>query len=202
MYSYIKGELVEIKDDYLVIDVMGIGYELLSANPYRFQSELNQQVKVYTYLHVREDAQLLYGFKKEEEKELFKKLLNVSGIGPKHAMNIVGQTSVNDFALAIEREDEKFITQYPGVGKKTARQIILDLKGKVSEWMTVTVETDTIDVHVVGSGQSEYYDEAIEALKALGYSSKEVNRVSNQLKAFDASSTDDVVKKGLQLLMR
>lgn len=201
MYAYIKGELVDLTDEYLVVDVMGIGYELLNANPYRFQSYLNQTVKVYTYLHVREDAQLLYGFKKEEEKELFKKLLNVSGIGPKHAMNIVGQTTVNDFALAVEREDEKFITQYPGVGKKTARQIILDLKGKVTEWMTAT-ESQQVDVQIYHQGVSVYYEEAVEALKALGYSTKEINQVSGKLKTLEASSTDDVVKKGLQLLMR
>ncbi|MGP4071400.1 Holliday junction branch migration protein RuvA [Piscibacillus sp. B03] len=201
MYAYIKGELVELTDEYLVVDVMGIGYELLNANPYLFQSYLNQTVKVYTYLHVREDAQLLYGFKKEEEKELFKKLLNVSGIGPKHAMNIVGQTTVNDFALAVEREDEKFITQYPGVGKKTARQIILDLKGKVTEWMTAT-ESQQVDVQIYHQSVSVYYEEAVEALKALGYSTKEINQVSGKLKTLEASSTDDVVKKGLQLLMR
>ncbi|SEP93112.1 Holliday junction branch migration protein RuvA [Piscibacillus halophilus] len=202
MYSYIKGELVDLTEDYIIVEVMGIGYEIMNDNPFRFQPFLNQLVKIYTYLHVREDAQILYGFKEEEEKEMFKKLLNVSGIGPKHAMNIVGQTTVHDFALAIEKEDDQFLTQFPGVGKKTARQMILDLKGKVNEWMNHSTNQTVDEYQSTSESGTSHYEEAIEALKALGYSSKEINKVSVQLKTLEATSTDDIVKKGLQLLMR
>ncbi|TFB24917.1 Holliday junction branch migration protein RuvA [Filobacillus milosensis] len=201
MYAYIKGELVSLNEDHVVLDVSGVGYEIFCPNPYRFQKEIDQQIKIHTYLHVREDAQILYGFKEQEEKEIFKKLLNVSGIGPKNALNIVGQTSAHDFAMAIENEDDQYLTKFPGVGKKTARQMILDLKGKVSEWMNSQISQPVGEVVTTPAGDV-YFDEAVEALKALGYSSREIKGISNQLKASEAQSTDDVVKKGLQLLMR
>ncbi|PKR79105.1 Holliday junction branch migration protein RuvA [Halalkalibacillus sediminis] len=203
MYAYIKGKLEDVFEDHLVIDVSGIGYEIYSPNPYNFQRQIEQEVKIYTYFHVREDAQILYGFKEQEEKSLFKKLLNVSGIGPKNALSIVGQTSAHDFALAIEHEDDGFLTNFPGVGKKTARQMILDLKGKVDEWMhsggATMTEPDAGSVNIT-TMSTEGADEALEALKALGYSSREINRISGKLKAYDGHSTDDFVKKGLQLL--
>ncbi|GEL77470.1 Holliday junction branch migration protein RuvA [Tenuibacillus multivorans] len=202
MYAYIDGELMTIKEDHIVIDVSGIGYEIFSPNPYRFQDKINERVKVYTYFYVREDTQMMYGFKEEEEKELFKKLLNVSGIGPKNALSIVGQTSAHDFAMAIDREDDAYLTKFPGVGKKTARQMVLDLKGKVTEWMNAQSSQTLTESVTQATSHHIYYDEAVEALKSLGYSAREINGISNQLKALEAKSTDDVIKKGLQLLMR
>ncbi|RPF55513.1 Holliday junction branch migration protein RuvA [Aquisalibacillus elongatus] len=202
MYAYIKGEVTEIKDDFIILEVSGIGYEIYCPNPYRFQQQVGQMAQVFTYFYVREDMQMLYGFIEEEEKDLFRKLLNVSGIGPKNALSIVGQSSVYDFAKAIEQEDDQFLTKFPGVGKKTARQMILDLKGKVSEWMSHVSQPDDSMVNQASPADSGYYDEAVEALKALGYSAREIQGISNQLKTYEGQSTDDVVKKGLQLLMR
>ncbi|WP_027963545.1 Holliday junction branch migration protein RuvA [Halalkalibacillus halophilus] len=203
MYAYINGELETVTDEYIIIDLAGIGYEIICPNPLRFQERLNQKVKVYTYFYVREDQQLLYGFKEQEEKELFKKLLNVSGIGPKNALSIVGQTSAHDFAVAIEQENDTYLTKFPGVGKKTARQMILDLKGKVQEWMYSDGATET-DVQQVphGASGSRSLDEAVEALMALGYSKRETDEVRTKLHAYSDESTDDLVKKGLQILMR
>src|SRR5699024_6871973 len=123
MFSYINGIVTLIQEDGVVLDVQGIGYEINCANPYEFQSLLNEKTLIYTYHHVREDAMTLYGFKTEDEKYLFTKLISVSGIGPKSAISILGTVDVNEFISAVEAENEKYLTQFPGVGKKTARQI-------------------------------------------------------------------------------
>src|SRR5699024_12465662 len=108
------------------VEVQGIVYEITCANAYEFQSLLNEKTLIYTHHHVREDAMTLYGFKTEDEKYLFTSLISVSGIGPKRAISILGTVDVNEFISAVEAENEKYLTQFPGVGKKTARQIILD----------------------------------------------------------------------------
>src|SRR5690625_3183701 len=133
MIAYIRGILTHIQDESIIVDVQGVGYEIICANPFVFQSSINEEILVYTYHHVREDAQILYGFKSKDEKFLFTKLISVSGIGPKSGLAIQGSVDVTDFVSAIEREDEKYLMSLPGIGKKTSRQIILDLKGKLTE---------------------------------------------------------------------
>src|SRR5690625_4104052 len=113
MIAYIKGKLMMIQDDAIVVDVAGIGYEIICPNPFIFQNKLEQEIYIHTYFHVREDVQCLYGFKNEDEKYLFTKLISVSGIGPKSAISILGAIHVPDFIMAIEREDEKYLTQFP-----------------------------------------------------------------------------------------
>src|SRR5699024_648199 len=107
-------------------------------NPFIFERFINQEVKIHTFHHIREDAEILYGFKNEDAKYLFMNLISVSGIGPKSALTIQGNVDINDFVGAVEREDVTYLTQFPGVGKKTARQIILDLKGKLDTFLTVS----------------------------------------------------------------
>src|SRR5699024_8905924 len=143
MIAYIKGILVNIHEDAVIVDVQGVGYEITCANPFAFQASLQNEVTISTYHYVREDTQVLYGFKNEDIKYLFTKLISVSGIGPKGALAILGSVDVNSFVEAIEREDDKFLTSFPGVDKKTARQIILDLKGKLTSMVTVTAEGNT-----------------------------------------------------------
>src|SRR5699024_1684115 len=132
MIAYVKGVLTYIHDEAVIVDVNGVGYEIICANPFVFQTSLNEEVTIHTYHHVREDMQVLYGFKNNDEKALFMKLISVSGIGPKGALAILGSINIPDFVAAIEREDDKYLTNFPGVGKKTSRQIILDLKGKLT----------------------------------------------------------------------
>src|SRR5699024_4565701 len=126
MFAYINGIVTLIEEEVILLDVQGIGYRINCANPYDFQSLLNKKKLISTYHQVREDTMTLYGFKTEDEKHLFTKLISVSGIGPKSAISILGTVDVNEFISAVEAENEKYLTQFPGVGKKTARQIILD----------------------------------------------------------------------------
>src|SRR5699024_443820 len=138
MIAYIKGKLVMIQEESVGLDVDGICYEIICPNLFIYQKYMDQETFIYTYHHVREDVQCLFGFKDEDKKLLFTKLMSFSGIGTKSAINRLGNVQVPDFIAAIEQEDEKYLTQFPGVGKKTARQIILDLKGKLSGLFTIT----------------------------------------------------------------
>ncbi|WP_164668495.1 Holliday junction branch migration protein RuvA [Virgibacillus doumboii] len=200
MIAYIKGILTAIQDDAVIVDVQGVGYEIVCANPFVFQAELNNEIKINTYHYVREDTQVLYGFKNEDVKYLFIKLISVSGIGPKGALAILGSVDVNGFVEAIEREDDKFLTSFPGVGKKTARQIILDLKGKLTSMVTVSAEGDSNQPS--SQGTSEELMEAQEALKALGYTEREIKTVIPQLQTEDTANTDEMIRKALALLMK
>ena len=200
MIAYIKGKLTYIQDNAVIIEVQGIGYEVICANPFVFQSSLNSEVLIHTYHHVREDTQSLYGFKNEDEKYLFTKLISVSGIGPKSGLAIQGSVDVSEFVSAVEREDEKYLTQFPGVGKKTARQIILDLKGKLTGLLSITSQLGEL-----GNSTPEIttaISEAQEALKSLGYSDHEIRAIVPQLRGTDSSNTDEVIRKALSLLMK
>ncbi|WP_017472697.1 Holliday junction branch migration protein RuvA [Amphibacillus jilinensis] len=201
MIAYIHGTLVEMTELAAIVDVNGVGYEIFCANPFHFQEYMSQKIKIHTYHHVREDAQILYGFRNTDEKQLFSQILNVSGIGPKGALSIVGNASVEQFVLAIEEEDEKFLTQFPGVGKKTARQMILDLKGKLPFVIQQTEDTQQENEAVV-KFDSESVNEAVEALKALGYKEREIKAVMPQLKQAKLSNTDALIRKALALMMQ
>lgn len=204
MISYVKGQLTTLDEGSVIIETNGIGYEVLCANPYDFQEAMNKEVKVHTYHYIREDNQSLYGFKKKEDKQLFAQLLNVSGIGPKGALAILGTVSVPEFVSAIEQEDDKYLTKFPGVGKKTARQMILDLKGKLIVWLPDNENENTLfyQEDLTSKEKRERLDDAIEALKALGYTDKEVKLVRTELEKSKQSSVDDYVRQGLQLLMK
>ncbi|SER74094.1 Holliday junction DNA helicase subunit RuvA [Gracilibacillus ureilyticus] len=197
MIAYIRGKIAEITDQAVYVEANGVGYELICPNPFRFQNKLGQTDKIYTYHHVREDAQILYGFEKNEEKTLFAKILNVSGIGPKGALAVLASTGVQDFVMAIEQENEKFLTGFPGVGKKTARQMILDLKGKLP--FDYTVEEVNVKQE---TGNNDALEEAIEALKALGYSDREINQIKPKLKQEKQQEADGYIRKGLALMMK
>lgn len=204
MIAYIKGLLTTIDSTNIVVETNGVGYEISCANPFAFQTNMNKEVKIHTYHYVREDAQLLFGFKTSEEKSLFAKLLNVSGIGPKGALAILASTSVGEVVSAIEREDDKYLTKFPGVGKKTARQMILDLKGKLTEWLPV--EADESSIFFAGehthAENEKMIEEALQALKALGYSDREIKTVRTTLQKEELSTVDEYVRKGLALMMQ
>lgn len=199
MIAYIRGKVSFIQEESIIVDVAGIGYEIICPNPFIFQSYLQKELFIHTYHHVREDVQLLYGFKDEDEKYLFTKLISVSGIGPKSAVNILGTVHVPEFIAAVENEDEKYLTQFPGVGKKTARQIILDLKGKLTN--IISLEGEAVQ-NKTETKTSLHLAEVKEALKTLGYSEREINQIMPTLQKEDSEQTDDLIRKALALLMK
>ena len=199
MYDYIKGKITRVTPEYITLEQGGIGWQIMTPNPYAFhQTEDIQQV--FTYLHVREDVQWLLGFKSLEQRELFKKLITVSGIGPKGALAILASGIPSQVVGAIEREDEAFLVQFPGVGKKTARQIILDLKGKFGDLFSEIEMPDT-DVTLLSMAENGALDEAILALQALGYSQRELTKVKQDMQK-EELDTEGYMKLALRLLLK
>lgn len=200
MYEYIKGILTYVSPAYVVVENQGMGYQIHSANPYRFSTKLNEEVLIYVYQAVREDDITLYGFKDLNEKKLYLKLLNVSGIGPKSALAILANEDHSGLVQAIENNDANYLTKFPGVGKKTASQIVLDLKGKLGdldvEWTQGTAlnfETEEGNIHVA---------EALEALKVLGYSAREIKKIAGELEKIQRDTTDAYLREALKLMMK
>ncbi|OMP67563.1 Holliday junction branch migration protein RuvA [Domibacillus epiphyticus] len=202
MYEYVKGIITFIGPEYIVVENNGIGYRLLTPNPFAFSKYEQTNVTIYVYHHVREDAQLLFGFMTLEEKRLFEKLISVSGIGPKGALAVLASGEPSHVVGAIDREDEAYLIKFPGIGKKTARQMILDLKGKLDEVspepLSGLFQTENEPAAPSGNAALE---EALLALEALGYSAREIKRINGRLEKEEKMSTDEYIRKGLQLLL-
>ncbi|EAG6680218.1 Holliday junction DNA helicase RuvA [Listeria monocytogenes] len=201
MYDYIKGTVTTITPEYIVVEAGQIGYQIITGNPFSFQRLEGTEAQVFLYQHVREDNISLFGFQTTEERYLFKKLLSVSGIGPKSALAIIASGDVVPLISAIESEDYVYLTKFPSVGKKTARQIILDLKGKLadvvaSEIVYVAPENDMV------AGLSPQLEEAVLALEALGYSTRELKKVIPKLSKEEDLTSDAYIKLALQLMTK
>lgn len=184
MYNYIIGNVTDIESNYIVLEAGGIGYQIYTSNPYSF--DIGTIYKVYVYQCIREDDNSLYGFKTKEEKEMFLKLISVKGLGPKMALPILATGSISGIMDAIERENILYLKKFPKIGDKVAKQIILDLKGKISIANVTT--------------SSNSYDELIEVLKGLGYKEKEVKGIVS--KVDQNLSIEDQVKEALKLLLK
>lgn len=187
MYDYIKGTITYIKNNAIVIDNSGIGYLVYVSNPYSY--ELNKDYKVYLHQHITEEENTLYGFKTAEEKEFFLKLISVKGLGCKMALPILAVGSIEGIMDAIERENILYLKKFPKIGDKLAKQIVLDLKGKL-EFIGVGI-SDT---------EMETENELKEVLIGLGYKEKEITPV---LAKVDTSlPIEGQVKDALKLLLR
>lgn len=185
MYSYIKGLVTEINSNYIVIDNNNIGYLIFTANPYQFEE--NKEYQIYLYQYVREDEISLYGFKSKEEKELFLKLISVKGLGCKMALPMLATGSIDGIVDAIERENILYLKKFPKIGDKVARQIILDLKGKLAP------STNTTEV-------VNNFDELTEVLKGLGYKSADIKRILPNINASD--NIELQIKEALRLMLK
>lgn len=164
MYQYISGKIVHKDPTHLVIDNYGIGYYLhISLNTFSMLPEINQEVKIFTYLNVKEELLDLYGFYDEDEKTFFKLILNISGIGPRVALGIISHLKYDEFKEVIHIQDEDILRKIPGVGKKMASRILLELKDKFSK------ESLVIQVPKIKSQIKETLEDALLALISLGY---------------------------------
>ena len=186
LIAFLQGIIRLIRTDSIVLDVQGVGYEVYINNP--FSQKLGDELFVYTYQHVREDAILLYGFLKEKDYEVFMRLINVKGIGPRTALNLLGSCSGEQMIQAIEEDDIKRLKALPGIGAKTASQIVLDLKGKF----------------VVESSQSSNlnnpnWEECKEALLALGYRANQLSAIQKELISQEDLGVDEILRKALAI---
>jgi len=184
MYGYIKGKITDQESTYIILENNDIGYLIYVPNPYSF--ELDKTYTIYLYQQVREDENTLYGFKTKEEKELFLKLINVKGLGCKMALPMIATGSINGIIDAIERENILYLKKFPKIGDKVAKQIILDLKGKISS--------------NVSNESTKDYDELIEVLKGLGYKQADINKVIPSVSA--DLNIEEQIKEALKLMLK
>ena len=183
MYAYIKGKVTEQTSNQIIVENNGIGYFINVSNPYSYQ--LNTEAFIYLYEHIKEAEHSLYGFQTFEEKELFLKLIEVKGIGPKMALPMFATGSINGIVDAIERENVLYLKKFPKIGEKVARQIILDLKGKLAKPQDVKTAS---------------YEELIEVLKGLGYKEKDFKAIIPKI---DVNLDIEMqVKEALKLLLK
>ena len=190
MYGYIKGIVTKITPKNIIVENNGIGYLIIVPNPYNYK--IDTEYKVYTHQYVREDTLDLYGFLTEDEKELFLKLISVSGIGPKSALSILATGTVNEIVNAIESRNDVYLKKFPGIGAKASQQIILDLAGKMS--YTASIKS------AGNAAYSSKLTDVIDALVALGYTKKEATKVVEKL---DPSLDEGVlVKEALKKLVK
>ncbi|CCY28277.1 MAG: Holliday junction branch migration protein RuvA [Candidatus Faecisoma sp.] len=183
MYSYIKGIVTLIESNYIVLDNNGIGYLIYTPNPYSFKE--NEETLVWIYQNIREDEMTLYGFKTKEEKDLFLKLIEVKGLGCKMALPMLATGSISGIVDAIERENILYLKKFPKIGDKVAKQIILDLKGKLNNNITISKDSN---------------EEVIEALKGLGYKQADIVKVLPKVNSNE--TLEQQIKEALKLLLK
>lgn len=199
MYAYIKGILAEITEDAIIVENQGIGYEIaVPGQVFDYLPSVGEEVKIYTYHYVREDAILLYGFLTKEDVRIFKMLIGVSGIGPKGALAILSVLSTDDLRFAILGDDAKSIAKAPGVGAKTAQRVIIELKDKLSL-------EDAFEQKLANQAQKAELNpaigvknEAILALTSLGYSQSEALKVLQGIEISPDDQVEDVLKMALK----
>ncbi|KRN01898.1 Holliday junction resolvasome, DNA-binding subunit [Levilactobacillus senmaizukei DSM 21775 = NBRC 103853] len=201
MYEYLRGVITAVYPDHVVVDVGGVGYLVNTANPYRYQVS-DDPTTIYVYQAVSDTAQTLYGFVDFAEKQLFLKLINVNGIGPKSALAILANPDHQGLLVAIKTNDVGFLTKFPGVGKKTAGQIVLDLQNKLDDLApSAAGELFTPETVPDVPDNSELAD-ALAALGALGYRETAVKKITPQLRKFTGKTTNDYLSEGLRLLTK
>ena len=191
MYAFLKGKVDSIYKDRIIVDVKDIGYEVYLPESDIYKLNINDEVKVYTYLHVREDGMRLFGSISKENLEFFKKLITVSGVGPKVELCIISSVDTESLCVAIATENIAVLKSVPGIGPKMAQKIIFELKDKV-----LKEQTDKISNRVKESN-SENIDEAITALEVLGYSQKQIKEVMSKLD-LSKDSVETIIRKVLK----
>lgn len=199
MIGALKGTVVQLEADYCIIDTAGgVGYRVFMPGAHLAQLTMGKEIRVHVHTAVREDAIMLYGFLSREYYDLFEILLTVSGVGPKMALGILSAIKPDAFYLAVRNKDVKMLVKLPGVGKKTAERMLLELKDKISG---SAGETDEIQ-ETVDAGGSGAVAEAIEALVSLGYTNSEIMPVLKQIPDCSSLSGEAILRQALKLFAR
>lgn len=188
MYNYITGKLIEKTTEYIVLDVNGIGYELYLNKRDLMNTFVDDIITVYTHLNVKEDEMSFIGFLDKNDKVIFRRLIEVSGIGVKSAIGILSMFNAEELIMALETGDINLISKCPGVGKKTAQRMILELQGK----LVITAENNKM------TSDTESAKEAFEAMKSLGFNDNDIKKVFNNIEDIDRLDTQDIIKLALK----
>lgn len=196
MYSYLRGEIVEIADNSVVMDVNGVGYELTASNYTLAECKLGQKQKLFTYLQVKEDGVALFGFASSEEKNMFLRLISVSGVGCKVAIAVLSGMDSNSLAVAIFNGDTRLLTKIKGLGKKTAERIVLELKEKV------VVDANSVELPILNSASvplSKEMQNAVAVLVSLGKSQADAEKLIEASSKLGAKSTEELVNMAFRI---
>lgn len=195
MIGFLRGKVAGLKTDYCMLDVGGVGYRVFIPNNTRCKLTLNETAMLYTYMNVYQDGITLYGFYTEEEYDVFQLLIGVSGIGPKVALGILSAITVNALCKAIQNKQATLLTKLPGIGKKSAERLILELKDKMA---LAASDDEVLSLSMEGEVADDILSEATAALTVLGYSQAEITPVLK--KAAKGKSTEEIVKLALKEL--
>ncbi len=202
MISYIRGELSAIEEDKVIVDVNGVGYGIfMPGQSIGLLPSIGEEVKIHTYLNVRDDAMQLFGFLTRDDLKIFKLVIGVSGIGPKGGLSILSQLSPNDLRFAVLASDAKAISAAPGIGKKTAEKLIIELKDKLSVEDMLEKTMDTVGYANTSDSSNEVQTEAIQAMVALGYGSTESMKAVKRVEITESTTAEDVLKQALKYMM-
>ena len=199
MISYIRGELITIEDEKVILDVNGVGFGIyMPIQSMSYLPPRGEEVRLHTYMNVREDAIQLYGFMTRDDLKVFKLVIGVSGIGPKGGLSILSQMTPDDLRFAVMANDSKTIAKAPGIGKKTAEKLIIELKDKLDIEDVLNKEVENVvDVSVTHSS-NEIQAEAIQALVALGYGSTEATKAVKKVVINADTTVEDLLKVALK----
>lgn len=198
MIGFLRGTLANKKAPDLMLDVQGVGYELqASMMTFAQLPELNQEVTLHTHLSIREDAHVLFGFAKTDERDLFRILLKVNGVGPKMALAILSTLTVEAFSRYVHDDDITALTKIPGVGKKTAERLIIDMRDRLPAPTNESLDPQQTSQITTTDSKSQREQAAIDALIALGY---KPNQAGNMIKGLDTEtlSTEDLIRQALK----
>lgn len=199
MISYIKGELAEVSEEAIVIESNNIGYEIrVPLSVINMVPNIGSDVKVYTYLYVREDALSLYGFLTKDDLNIFKLLITVNGIGPKGALGILSTITPDDLRFAVLSDDSKAIAKAPGIGAKTASKLILELKDKLKLEDAFEHKLENANIAQMNQGTLDAKNEAIQALVALGYSNSDALKAVRQVDITEDMDVEEILKLSLK----
>ena len=198
MIAFVKGKIEDLSEENVVVDIGGIGVNVrISAGTFHLLPDLGGEVKLYTYTCVREDAFILFGFLTRDELEIFRKLITVNGIGPKGGLAILSVMSADDLRFAIVAGDSTAIARAPGIGKKTAERVILDLRDKISLEDTLVHREMQADNNT-GIQDNHAVNEAVEALAALGYSATDALQAVKKVPVDDSMDVEEILKLALK----
>ena len=206
MIAYIRGTLayIEPEESMAVLETGGIGYRILmSGRDLDLLPAAGEELRLYTYLQVREDAFVLFGFFTREDRKLFQQLLSVNGIGPKAALGVLSALSADDLRFAVLADDAKAIAKAPGIGLKTAQKLILELKDKLSLEEAFEARLENSQAKAAAGAHpdlSEARNEAVEALTALGYSASDSLKAVRKVEAADGMNVEDILKAALKYI--
>lgn len=202
MIGRLRGQLAEKHPPKLLLDVHGVGYEIEAPMSTFYQlPDIGAEVMLHTHLVVREDAQALFGFYTERERLLFRNLIKVSGVGPRVAIAILSGISTDDFVVCVNQSDSAALTRLPGIGKKTAERLIVEMRDRLADWGQSAPAVDDTEARGAVSGNGSTTQDAVSALIALGYKAPEASKMVRAVFE-EGTSSDELIRRALQATVR